>query len=110
MKNAENAREDFWLELGPVAEYADMDAEQAAKANGDASPDGKAHGFTGAEEGTVYEPSPDKDHGCGCGCGKEKGCGCARPDGPDHNQVPDVDTNTVPPEVPPLPPETWPGL
>ena len=114
MKNAENARENFWLDLGPVAEYSDMNAAAAAAQNGDASPDGKAHGFTGAEQGTIYEPSHGKD----CGCGKGDGCGCGngghgkgeKTDAPDHNQVPDVNTDTVPPEIPPLPPETWPGL
>ncbi|MCI2046339.1 MAG: hypothetical protein LKJ90_01315 [Faecalibacterium sp.] len=109
MKNAENARDDFWLDLGPAAGYADMDAEATAAKDGDVSPDGALRGFTGAEQGTVYEPSRDKD----CGCGKGDGCGCGKgekTDAPDHNQVPDVNTDTIPPEVPPLPPETWPGL
>ena len=42
-------REDFWLEIGPASAYYGTDSYETAKENGDASPDGKARGFEGAE-------------------------------------------------------------
>lgn len=45
---------DFWLELGPVDAFADMGCRGV---DGDASPDGKRRGYTGAQDATVYEPS-----------------------------------------------------
>lgn len=44
--------EDFWLELGPPSAYYGTDAYDAARQNGDASPDAKRLGWTGAEPGT----------------------------------------------------------
>lgn len=41
--------ENFWLELGPPSAYIGLDAYQTARREGDASPDGKRLGFTGAE-------------------------------------------------------------
>ena len=38
----EKERENFWLEIGPASAYYGTE-------NGDASPDGKARGFEGAE-------------------------------------------------------------
>ena len=42
-------REDFWLEIGPASAYYGTDSYETARENGDASPDGKARGFEGAE-------------------------------------------------------------
>ena len=44
--------EDFWLELGPAGAYYGMDAYDTALREGDASPDAKRLGWTGAEPGT----------------------------------------------------------
>lgn len=52
-----NVREDFWLEVGPPAAWTGTPAAETARRSGDASPDGRARGFTGAEQGTVYQPS-----------------------------------------------------
>ena len=41
--------EDFWLELGPPSAYYGTDAYDAARQNGDASPDAERLGWTGAE-------------------------------------------------------------
>lgn len=69
MKDME--RDLFWLDLGPAAEYAGMPCAGTAAQGGDASPDGRLHGFDGAENG--------------CGCGEpdkaRPGCGCGRPEG-----------------------------
>ena len=43
--------EDFWLELGPASAYYGMDAYDTALREGDASPDAKRLGWTGAEPG-----------------------------------------------------------
>ena len=45
----EKERENFWLEIGPASAYYGTDSYETAKENGDASPDGKARGFEGAE-------------------------------------------------------------
>lgn len=42
-------REDFWLDLGPASAYEGLDCCETARRDGDASPDGLAHGFEGAE-------------------------------------------------------------
>ena len=42
-------REDFWLDLGPASAYEGLDCCETARRDGDASPDGRAHGFEGAE-------------------------------------------------------------
>ena len=42
-------REDFWLDLGPASAYEGLDCCETARRDGDASPDGLAHGFKGAE-------------------------------------------------------------
>ena len=44
--------EDFWLELGPPSAYYGTDAYDTARREGDASPDAKRLGWTGAEPGT----------------------------------------------------------
>ena len=56
MKNKKEAapvtdeeREDLWLEIGPASAYYGTDSYETAKQNGDASPDGIARGFEGAE-------------------------------------------------------------
>ena len=52
--------EDFWLELGPPSAYVGLDAYQTARREGDASPDGKRLGFTGAEpKNTAVLPDTD---------------------------------------------------
>ena len=38
-------REDFWLDLGPASAYEGLDCCETARRDGDASPDGLAHGF-----------------------------------------------------------------
>lgn len=43
--------EDFWLELGPASAYYGTDAYDTALREGDASPDAKRLGWTGAEPG-----------------------------------------------------------
>ena len=43
--------EDFWLELGPPSAYYGTDAYDTARREGDASPDAKRLGWTGAEPG-----------------------------------------------------------
>lgn len=43
--------EDFWLELGPASAYYGTDAYDTALQEGDASPDAKRLGWTGAEPG-----------------------------------------------------------
>ena len=43
--------EDFWLELGPPSAYYGTDAYETALREGDASPDAKRLGWTGAEPG-----------------------------------------------------------
>lgn len=43
--------EDFWLEIGPPCSYLGLNAWDAALREGDASPDGKRRGFSGAEPG-----------------------------------------------------------
>lgn len=63
-RNAQNAQkaarlpepEDFWLELGPPSAYYGTEAYDTARQNGDASPDAKRLGWTGAEPG---EGKPD---------------------------------------------------
>jgi len=56
-------RDDFWLSLGPAAEYVGMPCEETAR-KGDASPDGLAHGYRGAEperqntETDEFDPTP----------------------------------------------------
>ena len=45
----EKEREDFWLEIGPPGAYYGTDAEETARQNGDASPDGKHLSFDGAQ-------------------------------------------------------------
>lgn len=72
MKDLE--RDNFWLDLGPKAEYNGMPCADTAAENGDASPDGKLRGFDGAE------------NGCGCGRPEDdrrkedpEGCGYGRP-------------------------------
>lgn len=40
-------REDFWLDLGPASAYEGLDCCETARRDGDASPDGLAHGFEG---------------------------------------------------------------
>ena len=56
-------REDFWLDLGPVSAYEGLDCCETARRDGDASPDGLAHGFEGAEgpEDLVAPPDDDPD-------------------------------------------------
>ena len=93
MDRSKQELENFWLDLGPAADWADMDAEAVAERDGDASPDGRLRGYSGAENGTVYRPSDKAD-----------------PDAPGHGQQPDINTGNVPVEMPPIPPETWPGL
>lgn len=85
-------RNDFWLELGPAAEWAGMDAQERADLEGDASPDGRRHGFYGAEQGTVYQPRS------------------AFRDDLSPITPPDVPDGVSPTELPPVPPEIWPGL
>ncbi|MBQ7859250.1 MAG: hypothetical protein IJ347_03830 [Faecalibacterium sp.] len=59
-----NERDDFWLSLGPAAEYYGMPCEDTAAQNGDASPDGRLHGYNGAEpehqntETDEFDPTP----------------------------------------------------
>ena len=43
--------EDFWLELGPPSAYYGTVAYDTARREGDASPDAKRLGWTGAEPG-----------------------------------------------------------
>ena len=43
--------EDFWLELGPPSAHYGTDAYDTARREGDASPDAKRLGWTGAEPG-----------------------------------------------------------
>ena len=45
-------REDFWLDLGPASAYEGLDCCETARRDGDASPDGLAHGFEGAGQRT----------------------------------------------------------
>lgn len=54
--------EDFWLDLGPASAYVGTDCHETARREGDASPDGTAHGFAGAEPapGDLTAP-PDDD-------------------------------------------------
>ena len=47
--STEKEREDFWLDLGPASAYEGLDCCETARRDGDASPDGRAHGFAGAE-------------------------------------------------------------
>ena len=56
-------REDFWLDLGPASAYEGLDCCETARRDGDASPDGLAHGFEGAEtpEDLVAPPDDDPD-------------------------------------------------
>lgn len=105
MKEAQKQENDFWLDLGASGAWADMACR--ADWDGDASPDGRKRGFSGAENGTVYEPS----HARSSGCSK----GGAQPSEPAEQplhggQTPDVSTGNIPAEMPPVPPETWPGL
>ena len=51
----EKERENFWLEIGPASAYYGTDSYETAKENGDASPDGKARGFEGAEQKAAYD-------------------------------------------------------
>ena len=69
MKDME--RDLFWLDLGPAAEYAGMPCAGTAAQGGDASPDGRLHGFDGAENGCGE--SGKNRPGCGCGCGRPEG-------------------------------------
>ena len=39
-------REDFWLDLGPASAYEGLDCCETARRDGDASPDGLAHGLS----------------------------------------------------------------
>ena len=54
-------REDFWLDLGPASAYEGLDCYKTARRDGDASPDGLAHGFEGAEGPEDLVPPPDDD-------------------------------------------------
>ena len=54
-------REDFWLDLGPASAYEGLDCCETARRDGDASPDGLAHGFEGAEGPEDLVPPPDDD-------------------------------------------------
>lgn len=53
--------EDFWLELGPAAAYEGLDCCETVRREGDASPDGLAHGFEGAEGPEDLAALPDDD-------------------------------------------------
>ena len=52
-------REDFWLDLGPASAYEGLDCCETARRDGDASPDGLAHGFEGAESPKDLVAPPD---------------------------------------------------
>jgi hypothetical protein len=107
MRKNEKERNDFWLELGPVDAFADMGCQAAW--DGDASPDGKRRGYTGAQDATVYEPS--RAQNCGCGQAQPPQPGERTEEQPRHSgQTPDVNTDNIPAEMPPIPPEAWPGL
>ena len=54
-------REDFWLDLGPASAYEGLDCCETARRDGDASPDGLAHGFEGAESPKDLVAPPDDD-------------------------------------------------
>jgi hypothetical protein len=107
MKKENNDRNAFWLDLGPGAAWGGTRAQ--GDYDGDAAPDGIRRGFAGTENGTVYEP-PRAGR-----AQAENGADAARPDAPKAEpqpgvQVPDVSTANVPAEMPPAPPEGWPGL
>ena len=52
-------REDFWLDLGPASAYEGLDCCETARRDGDASPDGLAHGFEGRRKpGKTSWPRP----------------------------------------------------
>ena len=51
-------REDFWLDLGPASAYEGLDCCETARRDGDASPDGLAHGFEGAKARKTSCPRP----------------------------------------------------
>lgn len=55
----EKQKEDLWLELGPASAYYGLDSYDTALENGDASPDAKLLGWSGAEpdgEDTIEYP------------------------------------------------------
>lgn len=54
-------REDFWLDIGPASAYEGLDCCETARRDGDASPDGLAHGFEGAESPKDLVAPPDDD-------------------------------------------------
>ena len=64
-------REDFWLDIGPASAYEGLDCCETARRDGDASPDGLAHGFEGAEspKDLVAPPDDDPDHEIVCETG-----------------------------------------
>jgi len=59
--STEKEREDFWLEIGPASAYEGLDCCETARRDGDASPDGLAHGFEGAESPKDLVTPPDDD-------------------------------------------------
>lgn len=132
-------RDNFWLDLGPKAEYHGMPCADTAAKNGDASPDGKLRGFDGAENGCgCGRPEGDhreeKPNGCGCGGRQSQNQVTAGPERaandaaygaqadallrarenaprPQAAPVPEPWEDLVPPaEFPPIPPDDTPAL